>query len=170
MNYSNGIVCYVHISIYTYWFFLTVIFFRSDIRYYMQYVVVKPRKYSLLLMIGRMMHSTSCTLLDFSRISYQFRNRKTSGSQNETSKEECTGAWPEKPRLHSQPYYFRAARPNFWQARPPQWQPHQRGVATAAVAFNSAKSRQCLGLGALPAMAAPVLDYFLTFKTSYTSK
>ena len=46
-------------------FFLTVIFFRSDIRYYMQHVVVKPRKYSLLLMIGRMMHSTSCTELDF---------------------------------------------------------------------------------------------------------
>ena len=50
---------------------------------------------------------------------------------------------------------IRAAMANCWQARPPQWQPHQRHAAPATAAFYSVKSRQGLGLGgALPAVAA----------------
>ena len=45
---------------------------------------------------------------------------------------------------------------NFWQARPSQWQPHQRRVATAANAFYSAKSRQGLGLGGHASRGRPV--------------
>ena len=36
---------------------------------------------------------------------------------------------------------------NFWQAMLPQWWPHQGHTATAAITFDSAESRQGLGLG-----------------------
>jgi hypothetical protein len=42
----------------------------------------------------------------------------------------------------------------FWQTSPTEWQPHQQCAATAAVSFYSEKSRQGLGLGDLPAVAA----------------
>ena len=49
----------------------------------------------------------------------------------------------------------RAATANFWQARPPQWQPHQWGTAAAATAFYYAKFRQDLGLGGLASRGGP---------------
>ena len=44
----------------------------------------------------------------------------------------------------------------FWQARPPQWGPHQRRAAAATAVFYSAKSRQGLGLGGLASRGSPV--------------
>ena len=49
----------------------------------------------------------------------------------------------------------RAATANFLQARPPQWQPHQRRAAAAGAAFYSTKSRQGLGLGGLASRGGP---------------
>ena len=48
---------------------------------------------------------------------------------------------------------------NCWQARPPQWRPHQRHAAPAAAAFYSVKSRQGLGLGGLASRGGPVIQY-----------
>ena len=45
-----------------------------------------------------------------------------------------------------------AATANFWQARPPQWQPHQRRAA--------AKSRQGLGLEGMASRGGPALSDF----------
>ena len=50
---------------------------------------------------------------------------------------------------------FRAAAANFWQARLPQWWPHQGRAAVAAAAFYFAKSRQGLGLGGLASRGGP---------------
>ena len=47
---------------------------------------------------------------------------------------------------------FRAATASLWQARPQQWQPHQR---CAAAAIYSEKSRQGLGLGGLASRSGP---------------
>jgi len=44
---------------------------------------------------------------------------------------------------------------NCWQARPPQWQPHQRHAAPVTAAFYSIKSRQGLGLGGLASRGGP---------------
>ena len=49
----------------------------------------------------------------------------------------------------------RAAAANFWQARPPQWRPHQGRAAVAAAAFYFAKSRQGLSLGGLASRGSP---------------
>ena len=46
----------------------------------------------------------------------------------------------------------------FWQARPPQCQPHQRYASVAAVTFYYAKSRQGLGLGGLAGRGGPDIE------------
>ena len=66
-------------------------------------------------------------------------------------------------------FLSRAARAIFFQAKPPQWQPHQRRAATAAATFYSAKYRQGLGLVGLASRGSPgerpesVLLWFLVF-------
>ena len=50
---------------------------------------------------------------------------------------------------------LRTAMAIFWQARPPQWRPHQQRAAT----FYSAKSRQGLGLGGLATRGGPAPEY-----------
>ena len=47
----------------------------------------------------------------------------------------------------------RAVTANFWQARPPQWQPHQ--WHNAAAAFYYAKFRQDLDIGGLSSRGGP---------------
>ena len=48
-----------------------------------------------------------------------------------------------------------AATADFWQARPPQGQPHHRRVAAGAATFYFAKSWQDLGLGGLACRGGP---------------
>ena len=55
-------------------------------------------------------------------------------------------------------FIYRAATAIFWQARPPQCQPHQRHASDAAAAFYSAKSRQGLGLGGLASRSGPDIE------------
>ena len=55
----------------------------------------------------------------------------------------------------------RAAVANFWQARTPQWQPHQGRAAVAAAAFYFAKSRQGLGRGGLASRGGPERNLIL---------
>ena len=62
--------------------------------------------------------------------------------------------------------WYKAAIANYWQARPPQWQPHQQcaATATATATFSSAKSRQGLGLGGLASRVGPVIYFFLNVR------
>ena len=55
--------------------------------------------------------------------------------------------------------YIRATTTDFWQARPPQWQPyHRHAAATAADTFYNPKSRQDLSLGGLACRDGPRYD------------
>ena len=62
---------------------------------------------------------------------------------------------------------FKAATANFWQARPPQWRPHQRRVASAAAIFYSAKSRQGLALGGLASRGVPAFIRWTLLRLCY---